>query len=279
MQSDTKIQPAMEGHQQLDEWLQTNATLRNGVYLLSSPEAWYAFEKAYLAIRGNEGRIYTDEQVKQLPYINSAHSHQTEWAMRAKSFERLRKYVRQYTQPSVLEIGCGNGWLAGQLSGFPGILYFGADVNLYELEQAANLFAGKRTRFLFLDIFEQQLPDNSFDLIILSAVIQYFQDLSSLLNHLLPSLKADGEVHILDSPIYKKSEVKAAAYRSKQYFQQAGTPKMARYYHHHTWDELQTYNFEIHFDPGTLWQKIKQHTGQADNPFPWIIVKNTRHFD
>ena len=68
----------------------------------------------YLASRKKENRIYSDEQVVQLPFIEPTHIHYHEWQVRKRSALRLIHYLEKKNKPlSILEIGCGNGWLSG----------------------------------------------------------------------------------------------------------------------------------------------------------------------
>ena len=69
------------------------------------------FEKIYIALREKENRLYTDDQVEQLPFIKSSHIHSAEWAIRKRSTARLLNHLKKSRrQLTILEIGCGNGW-------------------------------------------------------------------------------------------------------------------------------------------------------------------------
>src|SRR5215203_4755336 len=76
-----------------------------------------AFEKLYMQLRKKEQRLYTDEEVRNLPQVIAAHPHFKEWQLRKKSCGRLIEYLDQKNKPlHILEIGCGNGWLSAQLA-------------------------------------------------------------------------------------------------------------------------------------------------------------------
>ncbi|RPI60287.1 MAG: hypothetical protein EHM44_10670, partial [Ignavibacteriales bacterium] len=56
----------------------------NGVVRISEVDD--AFEKLYLLIRKKENRIYSDDEIKLLPYASKINPHKNEWALRTKSF-------------------------------------------------------------------------------------------------------------------------------------------------------------------------------------------------
>jgi hypothetical protein len=77
---------------------------------LTDSSARKRFEKLYITLREKENRLYTDDQVKQLPLIPSSHVHSAEWVIRKRSTARLLNYLRKRRiQLSILEAGCGNG--------------------------------------------------------------------------------------------------------------------------------------------------------------------------
>src|SRR5215218_10047902 len=104
------------------------------------------FEQAYISLRGKEGRIYSDEQVSELPQVTDDHLYKKEWDVRKASCKRLIEYLQKKEGPlKILEIGCGNGWLANQLATLEGASVKGVDINWIELDQAARVFADVKT--------------------------------------------------------------------------------------------------------------------------------------
>ena len=76
-----------------------------------------AFEKLYLQVRKKENRIYSDDEIKLLPYASKINPHKNEWALRTKSFLRFREYLsHKKSKLNILDLGCGNGWFTGQLA-------------------------------------------------------------------------------------------------------------------------------------------------------------------
>lgn len=98
---------------------------------------------------------------------------------------RFKEYLSQKkTKLNILDLGCGNGWLAGQLVKEFEHNYFCVDVNLSELEQGARVFENKNISFIYSDIFKTSLAANTFDLVIINSALQYFQDVSALMKEL-----------------------------------------------------------------------------------------------
>jgi 2-polyprenyl-3-methyl-5-hydroxy-6-metoxy-1,4-benzoquinol methylase len=89
----------------------------NDATILSTGNPNQNFERLYIALREQEQRLYTDEQVRQLPDIDPSHLHYKEWKIRKHSAERLISYLnKKKRRLNILEIGCGNGWLSAQLA-------------------------------------------------------------------------------------------------------------------------------------------------------------------
>ena len=78
------------------------------------------FEKLYTQLREREGRIYTDNEVANLPEITVTHPHYKEWLIRKESSQKLIDHLKKTNQPlDILEMGCGNGWLCHRLAEIP----------------------------------------------------------------------------------------------------------------------------------------------------------------
>ncbi|MEX2231745.1 MAG: class I SAM-dependent methyltransferase [Cyclobacteriaceae bacterium] len=232
------------------------------------------FETLYLSLREKENRVYPDEIVKILPEIPLQHCLSKEWITRKFTVHKLIRYLREKKAPKILEVGCGNGWLCHHLASIPGSEVVGMDVNETELLQGARVFMEtKNLFFTYTDIGIAILPFSHFDFIILSASIQYFRDIGILLSKLLGFLARDGEIHIVDSPVYDEADVESAHKRTEEYFDRAGFPLMKKYYHHHTWHMLRTFNLEILYNPDTFLNKMRK-TFFLDSPFPWIKIIN-----
>lgn len=228
----------------------------------------------YLRLRQKEGRLYADEVVARLPDFPGGHPLADEWRARSASASRLTRYLSRRPKPlRLLDLGCGNGWLSNLLSQ-SGHFVTGADLNRFELEQAARVFASNSNLF-FVEAGTDFLPfkSGSFDLILLASVIQYFADLPALLRSLTVYLKPRGEIHILDSPLYADEEAAGAAQRSRDYFSSLGFPEMTEHYFHHRFSALDGFNFKTLYQPHTIWLRAKHLLGRIDSPFPWVVIR------
>lgn len=249
-----------------------NYPQRNGICILS--EINNDFENTYLEVRKKEQRIYTDDELKTLPFATSKNRHVNEWKVRAQSFERFRNYIRfKQNKLEILDLGCGNGWFCGQLSKTLDHNFYGVDVNITELEQGRRVFESDNLVFIYADIFSTEFPANYFDIAIINASIQYFSSTKKLLNKLISLIKTNGEIHIIDSPIYSDQESINAKQRTQDYYFSLGFPEMTNNYFHHYWNEFSEYNFEILYDPSSAKQKLRKMFLINDSPFPWIRIK------
>jgi ubiquinone/menaquinone biosynthesis C-methylase UbiE len=231
------------------------------------------FEEAYISLRDKEQRMYSDEEVFELPQVANDHIYKKEWEVRKASAQRLIKYLQKKKQPlKVLEVGCGNGWLSHHLSTIESSVVEGVDVNSIELGQASRVFAGvENLSFIHGDIGSGFLNDQRFDIVVFAAAVQYFQSFRGIINTALNILSKEGEIHILDSKFYTSNEVENARKRSKEYFQKMGFEMMSKFYFHHSFEELEPFNYQILYDADSLTNKLFN----KNNPFNWISIKAT----
>jgi SAM-dependent methyltransferase len=229
---------------------------------------WFATQ--YLQLRKNEGRVYTDKEVSQLPDVDPFHIYYEEWQVRKQSCNRLVKYLGQKQKAlTILEIGCGNGWLTSKLATVENAIVTGADINTYELDQANRVF-GNKNNISFVyggpdnEIFDGQV----FDVIVFAASAQYFPSLKQILNKALQHITLQGEIHIVDTHLYKHESVEAAAKRTTQYFTSIGFPEMGDYYFHHCIDDIKIFNHRILHDPNGWMNTFSIHK----NPFYHLII-------
>ena len=228
----------------------------------------------YLHVREKEGRLYSDDVVAQLPRMRNGDSLADEWRARSVSASRLTQYLlRRPNLHSILDLGCGNGWLSKLLSTL-GRRVMGVDQNRYELKQAARVFSPNPCLcFIETNIFSAPFVAGTFDVILLASVIQYFPELSALLGMLLRYLKPHGEIHIMDSPLYSDAELQAAVHRSQQYYSSLGFPEMARHYFHHRFSELDRFDAKWLYRPRSHIFRLKRLVDRPDSPFPWIMIR------
>ncbi|MEP6950896.1 MAG: class I SAM-dependent methyltransferase [Ginsengibacter sp.] len=244
----------------------------NGFLLKPNAIVVNAFEELYVALRLKEGRIYSEEEIARLPVVATSHPHYKEWLIRKRSCNKLLRYIQRHGHIcNILEVGCGNGWLAAQLSSFTPAKVTGLDINTVELEQARRVF--KRVpnlKFAEGDISSGILADEKFDLIVFAASIQYFESLETILKIATRYLTLQGEIHIIDSHLYQPYEIASAKQRSKKYFTTTGFPEMSHLYFHHCIGEIESLHFLILYNPNSWINKLLFRR----NPFHWLVVKN-----
>lgn len=230
-------------------------------------------EREYTALRASEGRMLPDAIVKTLPNVPRQHPLRREWFVRRRSAQMLGRYLKKANPKRILEIGCGNGWLTNFLASQTLADCCGVDINEIELKQAVRLFPNNtRITFVYGDITSSAFDDCRTDLIICASVIQYFPDVHPLIGRLKGLLHSGGEIHIVDTPLYREKDAPAAKTRSLDYFTKLGHPAMASYYHHHTWESLNGYRYAVLHDPDSLLGRIRKWQGFS--PFPWIVIRN-----
>jgi ubiquinone/menaquinone biosynthesis C-methylase UbiE len=228
------------------------------------------FSRQYYLLRNAEGRIYTDDEVALLPVINGQHRHYREWVARRASTDRLVKYLSDRNKElQILEVGCGNGWLAARLAGIPRTKVTGIDINIEELEQAKRVFNKTgNLEFYSCSLDDELINELHYDIIVFASSIQYFSSLNDVLRKAMSMLKAGGEIHVIDSNFYLQNEVEAARQRTNKYYQSIGFPEMTGQYFHHSMQELAPFDPEILYDPHSLLNRVKKNK----NPFYWIKI-------
>ena len=244
----------------------------NGFLLQTDAVPVNAFEELYIALRLKEGRIYSEKEIAKLPLIPASHPHYKEWLIRKRSCNRLLRYIKKRGHIcNILEVGCGNGWLAAQLAFNTRGRVTGLDINTVELEQAKKVFRGvPDLKFVKGDIRSGILAEEKFDLIVFAASVQYFESLRDILNISTRYLTLQGEIHIIDSHLYQPYEIAEAKQRSKKYFAGIGFPEMAPLYFHHCLHEIEYLPFSILYNPHSWMNKLLFRK----NPFHWIVIKN-----
>lgn len=245
---------------------------KNKIFYESGLATNREFEKNYVELRQKEKRLYADNIVRGLPEISADHPLKKEWKFRQASLKNLCGYLQTKQGPRrILELGCGNGWFSRHLALLPNTEVLGIDLNETELLQAATVFHNiSQLSFAYADILKgSSLPE--FNYIVLASSLQYFPDVKKLADRLLHQLAPSGEIHILDTPIYKSIEVISARARSAEYFQEQQSG-MKPFYHHHDWSIFNDLTVEVLYDPHTIVNRLSGLVF-VRSPFPWICIK------
>lgn len=230
------------------------------------------FEQLRTRLLALEDRIYTDEEIALLPLIHASNSHYKEWLIRKHSCKALLNYLKQKSSIlNLLEVGCGSGWLAAQLARNIDIEVTGIDINTVEIERARRVFYKiPCLNFINGNFLEGSLKDKKFDIIILAASIGSFPSLKQTILTALEHLTLMGEIHIVDSPFYQQHELEAARQKTKTHYERMGIPRMSAYHYHHTFIELEGFQYKILHNPHSWKNKLTI----KNNPFYWISIKN-----
>lgn len=228
------------------------------------------FEDLYLTVRRKEGRFYTDEQVSRLPEIEEIHPYFHEWQMRARSSKRLINYLQKKNKPlSILEIGCGNGWLSAKLAEINGALVTGLDANKPEIEQARRVFKNSTARFVYSSFNPESFGKFvKFDIIVFAASFQYFSSARDIIEEAGQLLNPGGEIHIIDTHFYDTEQAKLSASRSKNYYATMGVAEMAGHYFHHSLSCFDGFDHKAMFNPKNWLNRITKK-----DVFYWIKIK------
>jgi len=229
------------------------------------------FEKKYITTRSMENRLYSDEEVMRLPEIHPDHTHYQEWQLRKRSCRRLFRYLAtRKRHRDILEIGCGNGWLSHQLATMPGTRVTGMDINFTELQQAARVFSDDpNLNFIHGDIRSGIIGERQFDYILFPASIEYFPSLKKIIYLALSYLKPEGELHILDSRLYRPAEIEIARRRTLTYYTSLGYPEMADFHFHHNVQDLRYFDHRILYNPNSFGNRLLRNK----EGHPWICIK------
>jgi ubiquinone/menaquinone biosynthesis C-methylase UbiE len=255
----------------------TGDITKKGVILLTDPGEFDHFQELYQSVRSKEHRLFSDSEVKALPYLNRENPLYHEWLLRAYTMKKFDEYIKLHKPGGlILDIGCGNGWFTGHLCEITSHTVIGLDINILELEQAARVFKNEDLSFIFGNVFEEIFYPGIFHLIVLNASIQYFQDLNEILDILSGLLHEKGEIHLLDSPFYSnKHEALQAKERTLIYYAKLGFPEMAAFYYHHHYHELTRsglHKIDLLYNPKSLRIKLLKTFRSNLSPFPWIRI-------
>jgi ubiquinone/menaquinone biosynthesis C-methylase UbiE len=190
--------------------------------------------------------------------------------MRKESCKRLKHYFEKKSSSlNILEVGCGNGWLASHLASIPGSTVTGIDIHCKELLQARRVFNHiPNLKFVAGSIHAKEIENTSYDYIVFAASIQYFSSVKDIINPALGKLKTNGEIHIIDSVFYNPVDIHSAKERTAAYYRNLGFPEMTEHYFHHSINDLNCCRFKMLYKPSLINRLTKNK-----NPFPWLCIK------
>jgi 2-polyprenyl-3-methyl-5-hydroxy-6-metoxy-1,4-benzoquinol methylase len=243
--------------------------IENGVLVSHAAIATFRdFQKNYYEVREKEKRVLSIAEILKLPYVEPTSTDYSLWKTRRYNINRFLKYLsKKKKRLQILDIGCGNGFFTNLMYA-QGHSLMGLDVNLVELRQAAEAFGSSTITWVYADIFSDDLPEKKFDMITLCSSFHYFEHPTQLLRRCKELLHPDGEIHLIDSPFYRETEIEMAKKRSMNYFRSIGTENMHKYYHHNSYKVFDGFDIIFKYKPNKLRIRIFQ-----DSPFPWILIQ------
>jgi SAM-dependent methyltransferase len=229
---------------------------------------------AYLRAREREGRRLPDALVAVLPDVPRTDPRSSEWRQRADSCARLVAYLRTRSRPlTIVDVGCGNGWLASRMARIDGAHVVGVDAVDQELEQARRVFGDQpRLEFVCSEVVDgDDLSAARPDVVVLASVVQYVPEPARLVASMLASLGPGGEVHVLDSPLYRPADLAAARERTREHYGEVGVPEMVRAYHHHTWEAFAPLHAKVLYRPDAVRRRFERRVlRRPRSPFAWL---------
>jgi len=181
------------------------------------------FVEDYEAIRKAEGRGLSDAAYyRALPFEDLTLEHSASWRIRAASYRMLVKEVigedmaRHSENARILDLGAGNCWLSNRLSAK------GLDVAAIDL--SINIRDGLGAHIHYDEDFVPVQADfnalpfdrGQFQLAIFNASFHYAVNFERALNEVKRVLQDDGQVVILDSPLYHDESSGQAMLREQQ---------------------------------------------------------------
>jgi SAM-dependent methyltransferase len=121
----------------------------------------------------------------------------------AKRYNQIINYMKSYSpsNPTILDIGCGEGVLNERMKGFDFEYFLGLDFSEVSIELAQNKKLPK-TEFIAEDVVNYR-PQRTFDLIVFNEAFYYIHETekNNVLNRMLDNLSEDG---VLIISIYRE---------------------------------------------------------------------------
>jgi len=110
-------------------------------------------------------------------------------------FDNIARFIAEKYQPkSVLDIGCAKGYLVKSFLDL-GINAYGVDISAYAIN---NSLPEVRSRLKLCDIEQEKLPfnDDSFDVVIMSEVIEHLREIKFAMKEIKRVLKPEGIIYL-----------------------------------------------------------------------------------
>jgi SAM-dependent methyltransferase len=181
---------------------------RSGIWRFLDPVIEAALEPflgQYRSVRDREGRRdLTDIQYRNLPTVAPTDARAQEWGVRRETYHHLLRHVLAAgRQPStILDLGCGNGWLAHRLSA---LRHHVAAVDVSD-DARDGLGAvqryGSEVVAIQADFDALPLGPSQFDIVIFNGSLHYSPDPARTLASVCRLLQPAGTLVVMDSPMF-----------------------------------------------------------------------------
>jgi SAM-dependent methyltransferase len=180
------------------------------------------FIRDYETIRQAEGRgSDASAYYRALPYDDLSGRRDDEWAIRRRSFEALVQNViipreSQTNGPlRILDLGAGNGWLSHRLAR-RGHILAAIDLLVNPLDGlGAHVHYESRFTPIQAEFDHLPLAGEQAELVIYNSSLHYSVDYLATFREALRVLVRDGQIIVMDTPIYRRAESGAAMIRER----------------------------------------------------------------
>jgi SAM-dependent methyltransferase len=203
-------------------------TCEEGIWRFLTPQKnleYWQFIQEYEAIRSAEGRGSNDPAYyRDLPFRDRTRRHSADWKVRCQSYRALFSSVivpmeRARRRPlKVLDIGAGNGWLSYRLTS-RGHQAAAVDLQTNRMDGlGAHIHYDADFLPIQADFNHLPLSEGQADLAIFNASFHYSTNYLFSLCEALRVLHPEGEIVILDTPIYHDSQSGEMMVREREEF-------------------------------------------------------------
>lgn len=198
----------------------------DGVHSLISAAALSKYETfldTYTQVRMAEGRGEMGKDIlRRLPHCPHTHPLAWQWRIRATSFHRLRRILREHLESGdrILDLGAGNGWMSHRLRA-DGYRPCAVEINVDSRDGlgAAQAFEADWPR-IRAGFERLPLADSSADCAIFNASFHYTADPAATLAEAARVVAAGGLIVIVDTPFYQRYDSgRQMMQESQQYFE------------------------------------------------------------
>ncbi len=229
-----------------------------------------ALLKAIRLWRKKDNRLWSDVEAEELPKTFFYNLHQAEWKEKSSLAQSLLSYFHHpdRLQSSILEVGCGCGWLSAALAKNHDGPVNGLDIDGVSINQAKKLFQAKNLRFVEANFFDPAMPQASFDQLIVMDALMWFPSIPQVIDQAIKYLRPGGEIHFLHHAFLPEKQLASAREKLQGYFQEKQMEAAFDQVHLHSQQELAAYPFERMIRP-SWWGGLMRPQQES----PWLRLK------